>query len=262
MLLPDSLRPLIDAAPDALLVLDFDGTISALVEHPADAVAIEGVVDTLCELTRHLRVAFITGRPVDWLVDRVAPAATHGVEFIGLHGHERLRSGAIVPHPESAKWRQHIITIHERAKSTAPAEVVIEMKGLGLALHFRMSRHAETWIRAFATAAAEETGLVAHDTRFAIELRPPVDLDKGHAMRELVADYHPKAMAFFGDDLVDIPAVLAMREFADVTSAAVFVANVEGPQEFATIADLVLPHPQDAADALRALLDELKALTA
>jgi trehalose 6-phosphate phosphatase len=259
MPLSAALRPLVDAAPDALLVLDFDGTISTLVEHPADAVAIEGVVDTLCALTQHLTVAFITGRPVDWLVERLAPASSRGVEFIGLHGHERLRNGVIVPHPESGKWRNHITTMHERAKATAPNDVVIEAKGLGLALHFRTSRDAETWIRSFTADAARETGLVAHDTRFAIELRPPVDLDKGSAMRELVADYHPKAMAFFGDDLVDIPAVLAMREFGDVTSAAVFVSNVEGPEEFAAIADLVLPHPQAAAEALGALLAALTA---
>src|SRR5207253_3123786 len=159
-----------------------------------------------------------------------------------------------VPHPESGKWRDHIATIQQRAEASAPNDVVIEAKGLGLALHFRTSRRAETWIRDFTSEAARETGLVAHDTRFAIELRPPVDLDKGSAMRELVADYQPRAMAFFGDDLVDIPAVLAMREFPDVASAAVFVSNVEGPEEFAVIADLVLPHPQAAADALGALL--------
>jgi trehalose-phosphatase len=258
MPLPDALRPLADNPEDGLLVLDFDGTISAIVEHPADAVAIEGVVETLCELTSYMTVAFITGRPVDWLVDVTAPCAARGVEYIGLHGHERLRDGAIVPHAESGKWRHHVGSMFERAAATAPHDVVLEMKGLGLALHFRTSPTAEEWIRGFTAAAALETGLVAHDTRYAIELRPPVDLDKGDAMRDLIADYHPKALAFFGDDLVDIPAVLAMREFADGTSAAVFVENVEGPREFAAIADLVLPSPLAAAEALAALLDEVK----
>jgi trehalose-phosphatase len=254
MPLPDALRPLADSAPNALLVLDFDGTISSIVEHPADAVAIEGVIDTLCELTSYMTVAFITGRPVDWLVDATTPCVDHGVEYIGLHGHERLRNGEIVPHPESGKWRHHITAIYERAQANAPDDVVLEPKGLGLALHFRTSPTAEEWIRTFTADAASETGLVAHDTRYAIELRPPVDLDKGDAMRELVGDYHPKAAAFFGDDRVDIPAVIAMREFTDVASAAVFVENVEGPQEFAAIADLVLPTPFAAADALAALL--------
>ena len=258
MPLPDALLPLVDNAPDAMVVLDFDGTISHIVEHPSDAIAVEGVVETLCELTAYLTVAFITGRPVDWIVDKTVPCAERGVEYIGLHGHERLRDGRIVPHPESGKWRDQLVRVHERALATAPDDVVLEMKGLGLALHFRTSQSAETWIRAFAADAAGETGLVAHDTRYAIELRPPVDLDKGHAMQELVADYRPKAMAFFGDDLVDIPAVIAMRTFDDVASTAVFVANVEGPPEFAAIADLVLPSPQAAADALDALLARFK----
>ncbi|HUR76429.1 MAG TPA: trehalose-phosphatase [Acidimicrobiales bacterium] len=259
MPVPDALRPLVEHAPDALLVLDFDGTISTIVSHPDDAVAIEGVVDTLCELTSYLKVAFITGRPVDWLLERTAPCLDRGVEFIGLHGHERLRDGVIVANPESAKWRHHVGNIHDEAMKSAPEDVVIEMKGLGLALHFRTSPTAESWIRAFAADAAATSGLVAHDTRFAIELRPPVDLDKGHAMQELVADYRPWAMAFFGDDLVDIPAVIAMRQFPDIASAAVFISNVEGPLEYAQIADLVLPSPLDAAEALRALLESLRA---
>jgi trehalose-phosphatase len=255
MLIPDALRPLVESAPKALLVLDFDGTISTLVEHPGDAVAIEGVIDTLCELTANLTVAFITGRPVDWLVDRTTPCVDHGVEYIGLHGHERLRDGAIVPHPESGKWRHHIATALATVRATAPDDVVIEAKGLGLALHFRTSPTAEKWIRAFTTETARATGLIAHDTRYAVELRPPVDLDKGAAMHELIDDYHPQAMAFFGDDLVDIPAVVAMREYPEMTSAAVFVDSHEGPREFAAIADLVLPGPDAAVDALAALLE-------
>lgn len=253
MELPDSLRVLTEYAPDALLVLDFDGTISRLVEHPNDAVAIEGVIDVLCELTAHLRVAFITGRPVDWLMAATQPCAVAGVEFIGLHGHERLRRGEIVPHIESAPWRATIAEVLSRVEAASPQEVVIEAKGLGLALHFRTSPVAETWIREFTTQVAADTGLVAHDTRYAIELRPPVDLDKGDAMHELIDEYAPAAVAFFGDDRVDIPAVHAMRHYPDVASVAVYVESHEGPQEFAELADLVLPSPDAAAESLFAL---------
>ena len=255
--MPPALQPLVDHAPDALLVLDFDGTISAIVDHPADAVAVDGVVDTLCLLAGHLTVAFITGRPVDWLVERTRPLADHGVEFIGLHGHERLRGHDVIPHPESGKWRRQITTMEKRAQTNAPEDVVIERKGLALALHYRASPTAEQWIRGFCAEAARETGLIAHDTRYSVELRPPVELDKGDAMRELVEEHRPSAMAFFGDDLVDIPAVETMRSFAEIPSAAVFVDNVEGPRAFADIADLVLPSPAEAARALAAVLARL-----
>ena len=254
---PDALRPLVDHAPDALLVLDFDGTISALVDHPDDAVAIDGVIDVICTLTDKMRVAFITGRPVEWLVARMAPAAEAGVEFIGLHGHERLRDGSIVPHHESGPWREVMDAVRQEAAAAAPADVVIEYKGLGLALHFRTSRPAEAWIREFADDAAARTGLIAHDTRYAIELRPPVDLDKGHAMRELIDEHRPAAVAFFGDDLVDLPAVVAMRDYPDIPSVAVYVESEEGPTEFAAAADLVLTSPHAAAAALVELSDAL-----
>jgi trehalose 6-phosphate phosphatase len=255
--MPPALQPLVDHAPDALLVLDFDGTISAIVDHPADAMAVEGVVDTLCLVAQHLKVAFITGRPVDWLVERTKPLADHGVEFIGLHGHERLRGQDVVPHPESGQWRQQITTMEQRAQAHAPDDVVIERKGLALALHYRTSPTAEQWIRGFCAEAERETGLQAHNTRYSVELRPPVELDKGDAMRELIEEHRPRAMAFFGDDLVDIPAVNTMRSYADIPSAAVFVDNAEGPRAFAAIADLGLGSPAEAARALAALLAAL-----
>jgi trehalose-phosphatase len=257
--MPPSLQPLVDHAPDALLVLDFDGTISAIVDHPGDAVAVAGAVDTLCELADYLTVAFVTGRPVEWLVQRTQPLAAHGVEFIGLHGHERLRGEDIVAHPESGKWRAQIAEIEARAQANAPHDVVIERKGLALALHYRMSPTAEQWIRNFCAEAERDTGLIAHDTRYSVELRPPIELDKGDAMRELIAEHEPRAMAFFGDDLVDIPAVEQMRAHTGIPSAAVFVDSLEGPREFAQIADLVLPSPADAALALQALLERLRA---
>jgi trehalose-phosphatase len=246
---------LVERAPNALLVLDFDGTISHIVDHPDDAVAIEGTIDVLIDLTEYLRVAFITGRPVEWLVARLSPCAERGVEFIGLHGHERLRDGVIVPHRDSAPWRDVIDEVHAEVIATAPAAVIAEPKGLGLALHFRNSPAAEEWIRGFTTRVAAETGLVAHDTRYAVELRPPVDLDKGHAMHELIAEHAPGAVAFFGDDLVDLPAVIAMRSHAAIATAAFYVESHEGPQAMREAADVVLPSPIDAVEVLRSLRD-------
>lgn len=258
MSIPPVLAPLVDAAPNALLVLDFDGTISHIVDHPDDAVAVEGTIDVLIELTQFVRVAFITGRPVEWLVARLSPCAERGVEFIGLHGHERLRDGVIVPHRDSAPWRDVIDEVHAEVIATAPRDVVTEPKGLGLALHFRNSASAEEWIRAFTSRVAAETGLVAHDTRYAVELRPPVDLDKGHAMHELIAEHAPRAVAFFGDDLVDLPAVIAMRTHPSVATAAFYVDSHEGPAEMREAADVVLRSPIEAVDVLRALRDALR----
>src|SRR5689334_6046962 len=164
--LPPALQSLVEHAPGALLVLDFDGTISAIVDHPADAVAVEGVIETLGELTKFVTVAFITGRPVEWLVARTAPLSDRGVEFIGLHGHERLRGSDVVPHAESGQWRGPIDSMLQRAVASAPEDVVIERKGLALSLHYRTSPTAERWIRDFCDDAVRETGLVAHDTRF------------------------------------------------------------------------------------------------
>ena len=121
-------------------------------------------------------------------------------------------------------------------------------------MHFRNSPSAEEWIRAFTTKAVAETGLVAHDTRFAMELRPPVDLDKGHAMDELLNEHRPAAVAFFGDDLVDLPAILAMRAHPEVASAGFYVEQPRGTAaRCATPPTWCYSSPIEAVDVLRAL---------
>lgn len=257
--MPSALDALVANAPNALLVLDFDGTISHIVEHPNDAVAVEGVIDVLIDMTAWLRVAFITGRPVEWLVARMHPAAEHGVEFIGLHGHERLRDGVIVPHRDAAPWRDVIDEVHTQVIAVAPEGVVVESKGLALAIHWRTAPEAEDWIRAFVAQSGAETGLIAHPSRHAMELRPPVDLDKGHAMDELIHEHRPGAVAFFGDDLVDLPAIVAMRAHADLVTGAFYVASPEGPLDMKAAADVVLDGPDAAVELLRALRAELLA---
>jgi trehalose 6-phosphate phosphatase len=206
-----------------------------------------------------LRVGFITGRPVEWLIARMSPLAAHGVEFIGLHGHERLRDGVIVPHRDAAPWRDVIDEVHTQVIAAAPERVIVEPKGLGLAIHWRTAPEAEEWIRSFVSQSVAETGLVAHPGRFALELRPPVDLDKGDAMDELIEEHRPAAVAFFGDDLVDLPAIVAMRSHPEVVSAAFFVSSPEGPQKMADAADVVLDNPDAAYAVLRALRASLAA---
>jgi trehalose 6-phosphate phosphatase len=81
---------------------DFDGTLSALVDDPADAVPGPGAVEVLGALSeRAALVGVVSGRPVDVLARHVPDERIH---LSGLYGIERREGGAVVDAPEARRW--------------------------------------------------------------------------------------------------------------------------------------------------------------
>jgi trehalose 6-phosphate phosphatase len=73
-----------------------------------------------------------------------------------------------------------------------------------------------------ATAAAEvskstarvaaATGLRLEPGKLVVELRPPIDIDKGSAVAALISEARPAVTVYAGDDLGDLPALRVVRE--------------------------------------------------
>jgi trehalose 6-phosphate phosphatase len=89
----------------------------------------------------------------------------------------------------------------------------------------------------------------------AVELRPPVAMDKGVVVEELTAGF--TAAAFAGDDLGDLPAFAALdRLVAEARlhhAVRIGVRSPEEPPEVVALADVHVDGPA----GLAALLDEL-----
>ena len=63
------LDPLVSRAAESGVLLDFDGTLSPIVDDPASARPLPGMTDVLTRLTGAYRlVGVMSGRPVDFLV--------------------------------------------------------------------------------------------------------------------------------------------------------------------------------------------------
>jgi len=58
---------------------------------------------------------------------------------------------------------------------------------------------------------AAATGLRLEPGKLVSELRPPIDVDKGSAVAALISETRPAVAVYAGDDLGDIPALLAVR---------------------------------------------------
>ncbi|HTE72980.1 MAG TPA: trehalose-phosphatase, partial [Actinomycetes bacterium] len=92
----DGLRALLADPADALVALDFDGTLSPIVPDPDDARAHPDVPPVLERLAgRGVRVAVVTGRPAQLAVDRGGLAGVPGLVVLGHYGLERWEGGTV-----------------------------------------------------------------------------------------------------------------------------------------------------------------------
>lgn len=189
----------------ACLVLDFDGTLAPIVADPAASALPPATRTVLARLVDALgRVAVVSGRPARFLVDRVD---VPGVRLVGLYGLEAVEGGEVVPDrrialhlPDLERARYVLVDLVARWEGAT-----LEDKGRALAVHWRRAADpvaAGAALRMAVRAAAG--GLDVEEGKMVVELRPPVQVDKGTAVGHLAERF--AEVAYAGDDLGDLPA--------------------------------------------------------
>jgi len=230
---------------------DFDGTLAPIVDEPDAARPLDGVPQLLSDLAeRYAVVAVLSGRPVAFLQQWLPPALL----LSGLYGLEVVRDGRRDDHPSGGSWREVIDDVAIYLRATGPAGMRVESKGLSLTLHYREHPELADDVRVIAERQAARSGLSVRPARMSFELHPPIDADKGTAVRD-VAD-GLGAVCFIGDDIGDLPAFAALDELRDGGVAAVCIAvrSDESPPELLDAADIVVDGPEGARDLLLTLL--------
>lgn len=239
--------------------VDFDGTLAPIVSDPAAASPHPDAAGLLRRLSeRWGRVVVVSGRPVAYLRSHLAQAG--GTELYGLYGLEQApasssESGTIT-RPEGEVWRAAVDDAASIAGRDAPAGVHVEHKGLTVTLHYRNAPGGEAWVRRFSADVSARTGLAAHGGKMSIELRPPVEVDKGTVIRDLAGGMH--AVLFAGDDLGDLPAFAELRRLRESGVATLGVASGghETPAPVLDAADIVVDGPAGVVHLLEALLED------
>jgi trehalose 6-phosphate phosphatase len=250
------LAPWRDDPETSGVLTDFDGTLSAIVDDPEAAVALQGATETLTRLAgRYRTVAVISGRPVAYLMDRLALPPGAGVALIGLYGLETATGQAVTTLPEARPWRDVVAQVADAAEAEAPPGVYVERKGLTVGLHVRRAPQWADWVEAWAAEQARSRGLVVHAGKMSRELVPPVETDKGVVVARLARGL--EAVCFLGDDLGDLPAFAALDRLAatGVHTLKVAVRSQECPPALLATADIVVEGPAGAL----ALLQDLEA---
>lgn len=217
----DRVAGLLDARRRAgrmLVALDFDGTLSPIVDRPEDAALLDGLAGPLLDLVgRHDTVAaIVSGRGLADVrarvgLDAMYYAGNHGFEIQGP-GVERVHPAAQAARPALERCRDAL----ERALSEEPG-TQIEDKRWTLSIHYRRAERegAETRVRSAVHEHCRRPGLRVTEGKKVFEVRPDVRWDKGRATRfllDVVADDHDMAAIFIGDDRTDEDAFAVVRE--------------------------------------------------
>jgi trehalose 6-phosphate phosphatase len=221
----------------AAVLLDVDGTLAPIVSRPELAAVpaeTRAEVERLAE--RYALLACVSGRTG---VDAARLVGVDGVVYVGVHGLELA--------PEAEHWREAL-----RPFAAEPWPWV-EDKGLTVAFHWREAvgeGEARRTLEAVA-ARAEAAGLQARWGRKVLELRPPVQADKGTAVRSLLAERGLERALYAGDDTTDLDAFRGLDGLE--LAVRVAVASAEGPAELHEAADLVVGSPAELLGLLQQL---------
>jgi trehalose 6-phosphate phosphatase len=190
---------------------------------------------------RYGLVGVVSGRPVSYLVDRLA-AAGDRVWLSGLYGLEGTDAGRPVEVPGVGWWRPVVAEVVQRSRERFGD--LVEDKGLSLTLHMRTAPELDDEIRAWAAAESVRSGLVERRAKASVELHPPVPTDKGTVVEAAAGGM--AAAAYFGDDMGDLPAFDGLDRLAaaGVDTVRVAVRTEEAPPELLRRADLVVDGPE------------------
>jgi trehalose 6-phosphate phosphatase len=259
--LAEALAPLRADPARAAILLDVDGTLAPIVRHADDAAVPEPTrLQLIAVAKRYALVGCISGR-------RAATArrmvSLGSIAYAGNHGSEMLAPGAteVEIDPEIAA---HERTVRDFAATAYTRElqrlrVRSEDKQAIAAFHWRGAPDeaaAETAVRAIAEKA-QDAGLNIHWGRKVLEVRPPIEINKGRGVRLLLDGRDLAAGLYVGDDMTDLDAFAGLRGLVEEgrlgAAICVGVRSDETPEALEQESDLLVDGPAGVVELLRAL---------
>jgi trehalose-phosphatase len=195
--------------------LDYDGTLTRIVERPEDALLPEAVRLAVERLASRCPVAVISGRDLD---DVRRMVGIDGIFYAGSHGFDIARPGgtseqhAVEYVPELDRAEEELLPL----LSALPG-ARLERKRFAIAVHVRQvdERRVPDVEAAVDRVAAAHRRLRKTVGKKVVELRPNVEWDKGRALLRLMSvlglDREDFVPLYVGDDLTDEDAFGVVR---------------------------------------------------
>ncbi len=213
------------------LVFDIDGTLSPIAQTPDEAQLYPGV-GSLLEKARDYdaHIAIITGRAID---NGAAMINVDGLTYIGSHGLEWSdglpSKHPVVIAPEALAYVEpgkYLLDLVELKLSEFP-DLIMERKRIGGAIHYRLCpepEQARQAIMALLEEPARRVNMCLSEGKRVVEIKSPLEVDKGRALRQFVRSFGLQGIVFAGDDRTDLDAIMEIPRLRQDGIAAFSIA--------------------------------------
>lgn len=240
--------------------LDYDGTLTPIVDRPEEAVISDSMRDAVRRLAKRATVCVVSGRDrlviAQWMgIDGLVIAGSHGFD-IGdpRDGFGDPRDGA-VGHDVVTGLEDLLSTVTDRLRiEVEPVQgAVVEPKRFSVAVHYRLVAPQERrYVKAVVDTLLADypDQLKVTPGKMVYEIQPKVDWNKGKAVQYLRHALHVDGEEFvplyLGDDITDEDAFRALKEPSHGqlpgNGIGVVVADLGDPEQAGrtTAADFVL----------------------
>lgn len=195
-----------------LMMFDYDGTLTPIVEKPEIAILENQIklgIEKFAE-NDFVKTAIITGRTI-YSLQEVSGFTSERLYLYGVHGGQILENKEIkdLLSFEEKKQLFDFLTALQK-KLLNKKGVLFENKGLSVSMHYRMcdKTTAEEALDIFIKTANEmkiTENFKFQEGKKVIELLPKA-FNKGTIVKNLINDSKEYFPIYFGDDLNDIPA--------------------------------------------------------
>jgi len=243
------------------LAFDFDGTLSPIASTPEGARLYPGVTDLLRRAQKHAHVAILTGREIE---DGARKINLDGLTYIGEHG-LAWSDGLPWQHPvhiapgaaEYILPGTYLLDLVAARQAELPG-IIVQRKRVGGSIHYRLAPdHEQTRQKLLELLAepARRVHMQVSEGKQIVEIRPPLAINKGLALRQFAQRNELRGLIFAGDDLTDLDAMLEIPELRRQGLAALAIAarHSDTPPELLQHADMVV----DAVPGMVALLRDI-----
>lgn len=204
-----------------VLFLDYDGTLTPIVNRPEDALISDQMKSVLKKCAAKFKVAVVSGRDMDDLkskvqVDDLIYAGSHGFRISGPGGlyKEHEKADVILPRLNVIEKKLHQIF------PQIDAGVQIDRKRYAVAVHYRNADEDNiSEIKQKVNEILEENpDFKKGEGKKILEIKPDVDWHKGKAvlwiMKKLgVDDKYKFVPIYIGDDVTDEDAFESISKF-------------------------------------------------
>ena len=248
------------------LAFDIDGTLSPIAPTPDEAKIYPGVLSLLEQAQKYAHIAILTGRSID---DGAGMLNLDGLTYIGTHGLE-WSNGLPWLHPveimpEALNYYEpgkYLLDLVEQHLSELPG-VIVQRKRIGGTIHYRLAPdpiRTRQKILSLLEQPARQVNMKLSEGKLAVEIRVPLPVNKGRAVRTFLERYNLKAMLFAGDDRTDLDAVLEIRKMhtEGIQALSVVVQHHDTLPELLAQADIVVQEVPGMVDLLREMVTILE----